>query len=165
MSSWTPTQYKTRNWAEYNLSLKKRGSLSIWFDPEMVWEAAASGRRGRQQAYSDAAIQACLTLKVLFGLPLRQTTGFVASLLKRVGLDWSVPDFSTLCRRQKALSVAIPYKGSAGPLHLLIDSTGIKAEGEGEWNARKHPSHTCKHVLPGNGRSQTSPVAQDTYWD
>jgi hypothetical protein len=104
----------------------------------MTWEAEASGRRGRQQTYSDAAIQACLTLKVLFSLPLRQTTGFVESLLERVGLDWSVPDFSTLCRRERTLSVAIPYKGSAGPLHLLIDSTGIKAEGEGEWNARKH---------------------------
>jgi hypothetical protein len=138
MSSWTPTTYKTRNWAEYNHSLKQRGSLSIWFDAEMTWEAEASGRRGRQQTYSDAAIQACLTLKVLFSLPLRQTTGFVESLLERVGLDWSVPDFSTLCRRQRTLSVAIPYKGSAGPLHLLIDSTGIKAEGEGEWNARKH---------------------------
>lgn len=138
MSSWTPTTYNTRNWAEYNQSLKQRGSLSIWFDPEMTWEAEASGRRGRQQTYSDAAIQACLTLKVLFGLPLRQTTGFVESLLERVGLNWSVPDFSTLCRRQRTLSVAIPYKGSAGPLHLLIDSTGIKAEGEGEWNARKH---------------------------
>ena len=138
MSSWTPTTYKTRNWAEYNQFLKQRGSLSIWFDSEMTWEAAASGWRGRQQTYSDAAIQACLTLKVLFGLPLRQTTGFVESLLKRIGLDWSVPDFSTLCRRQRTLSVAIPYKGSAGPLHLLIDSTGIKAEGEGEWNARKH---------------------------
>lgn len=138
MSSWIPTTYKTRNWAEYNLSLKRRGSLSIWFDPEMDWEATSSGRRGRQQTYSAAAIQACLTLKVLFGLPLRQTTGFVESLLKLVGLDWSVPDFSTQCRRQKTLSVAIPYKGSAGPLHLLVDSTGIKAEGEGEWNARKH---------------------------
>jgi hypothetical protein len=138
MGSWTPTTYKTRNWAEYNLSLKQRGSLAIWFVPKMVWEAVPSGRRGRQQAYSDAAIQACLTLKVLFGLPLRQTTGFVASLLKLVGLDWSVPDYSTLCRRQRTLSVAIPYKGSAGPLLLLIDSTGIKAEGEGEWNARKH---------------------------
>jgi hypothetical protein len=135
MSSWTPTTYKTRNWAEYNLALKQRGSLSIWFDPEMSWEAEASGRRGRQQTYSDAAIQACLTLKVLFGLPLRQTTGFVESLLKRVGLDWSVPDFSTLCRRQRTFSVAIPYKGSAGPLHLLIDSTGIKAEGEGALSA------------------------------
>lgn len=138
MSSWTPTTYKTRNWAEYNHSLKQRGSLSIWFDPEMSWEAEASGCRGRQKTYSDAAIQPCLTLKVLFGLPLRQTTGFVESLLKRVELDWSAPDFSTLCRRQKTLSVAIPYKGSAGPLHLLVDSTGIKAEDEGEWNARKH---------------------------
>ena len=133
MSSWTPTTYKTRNWAEYNLSLKNRGSLSIWFDPGMIWEAAPSGRRGRQQAYSDGAIQACLTLKVLFGLPLRQTTGFVESLLRLVGLDWSVPDFSTLCRRQRTLSVAIPYKGSAGPLHLLI------------------PSRCCKQQLPGSG--------------
>jgi hypothetical protein len=138
MSSCTPTKYKTRNWADYNFSLKQRGSLSIWFDPQMVWEADASGRRGRQQTYSDAAIQACLTFKVLFGLPLRQTTGFVESLLKLVGLDWAVPDFSTLCRRQRTLTVALPYRGSAGPLHLLIDSTGIKAEGEGEWNARKH---------------------------
>ncbi|KIN72777.1 ISSpo9, transposase [Sulfitobacter guttiformis KCTC 32187] len=104
----------------------------------MTLEAAPSGRRGRQQAYSDAAIQACLTLKVVFGLPLRQTTGFVASLLELVVLDWSVPDFSTLCRRQKTLSVAIPYKGSARSLHLLIDNTGIKAEGEAEWTARKH---------------------------
>ena len=117
------------------MALKQRGSLSIWFDAEMAWEAKPSGKRGRQQAYSDAAIQACLTIKVLFGLPLRQTTGFVESLLALTGLEWSVPDFSTLCRRQKALPVCIPYRGSSGPLHLLIDSTGIKAEGEGEWNA------------------------------
>ena len=138
MSSWTPTTYKTTNWSDYNAALKQRGSLSIWFDAEMAWEAKPSGKRGRQQAYSDAAIQACLTIKVLFGLPLRQTTGFVESLLALSGLEWSVPDFSTLCRRQKILSVAIPYRGSLGPLHLLIDSAGIKAEGEGEWNARKH---------------------------
>lgn len=104
----------------------------------MDWEAKPSGKRGRQKAYSDAAIQACLTIKVLFGLPLRQTTGFVESLLELVGLNWAVPDFSTLSRRQRTLPVAIPYQGSAGPLHLLVDSTGIKAEGEGEWNARKH---------------------------
>ena len=138
MSSWPPTNYKTKNWSHYNRALKQRGSLSIWFDAEMAWEAKPSGHRGRQQAYSDAAIQACLTMKVLFGLPLRQTTGFVESLLEFIGLDWSVPDFSTLCRRQKTLPVAIPYRSSPGPLHLLIDSTGIKAEGEGEWNARKH---------------------------
>ncbi|WP_390910353.1 IS5 family transposase [Pseudosulfitobacter sp. SM2401] len=138
MSSWTPTTYKTMNWSDYNRALKQRGSLSIWFDAAMAWDAMPSGRRGRQQAYSDAAIQACLTIKMLFGLPLRQTTGFVESLLELAGLDWTVPDFSTLRRRQRTLSVIIPYQGSPGPLHLLIDSTGIKAEGEGEWNAHKH---------------------------
>ena len=138
MSSWAPTKYKTTNWSAYNDSLKRRGSLSIWFDPEMVWVPPRSGRRGRQQSFSDAAIQACLTLKVLFGMPLRQTTGFVQSLLRLIGLDWSVPDFSTLCRRQKTLNVSLPYRGGTSPLNLLIDSTGIKAEGEGEWNARKH---------------------------
>jgi transposase len=104
----------------------------------MTWEAAPTGRRGGQQAYSDEAIQACLTIKVLFGLPLRQTAGFVASLLRLAGLDWTVPDYSTLCRRQRTLAVRLPYRGSKGPLHLLVDSTGIKVRGEGEWHARKH---------------------------
>jgi len=138
MSSWAPTKYKTRNWPSYNTALKQRGSLSIWFDPEMTWTPPPTGKRGRQQEFSDAAIQTCLTLKVLFGLPLRQTTGFVESLLRLVGLDWAVPDFSTLCRRQKTLNVSLSYRGATGPLNLLIDSTGIKSEGEGEWNARKH---------------------------
>ncbi|WP_424984561.1 IS5 family transposase [Microbulbifer sp. S227A] len=138
MSSWAPTKYKTTNWSAYNESLKRRGSLAIWFDPEMTWRAPPTGKRGRKPSFSDAAIQACLTMKVLFSMPLRQTTGFVESLLRLAGLDWKVPDFSTLCRRQRTLNVAIPYRGGAGPLNLLIDSTGIKAEGEGEWNARKH---------------------------
>ena len=116
----------------------QRGSLSIWFDPEMVWTPPPNGKRGRQQQFSDAAIQTCLTLKALFGMPLRQTTGFVQSRLRLVGLDWTALDFSTLCRRQRILNVDLSYRGSKGPLHLLIDSTGIKAEGEGEWNARKH---------------------------
>lgn len=138
MSSWTPTKYKTKNWPWYNISLRQRGSLSVWFDPEMVWVPPPSGKRGRQCSFSDAAIQTCLTLKVLFGMPLRQTTGFVESLLRLAGLDWAVPDYSTLCRRQRRLNVSLPYRGGTGPLNLLIDSTGIKAEGEGEWNARKH---------------------------
>ena len=138
MSSWTPTTYQTKNWAAYNRALKQRGSLSLWFGAAMNRGAAPSVKQGRQQAYSDAAIQTCLTIKVLFGLSLRQATSFVESLLKLIGLNWPVPDFSTLCRRQKTLSVAIPYQGSAGPLHHLIDTTGIKVKGEGEWNARKH---------------------------
>ena len=133
----TPT-YKTLNWPAYNMALKHRGSLTIWFDPDMVWAAKPTGKRGRQPVYSDASVQTCLTMKVLFGMALRQTTGFVESLLRLTGLDWEVPDFSTLSRRQKTLAVNIPHRGSQGPLHLLIDSTGIKVEGEGEWNARKH---------------------------
>ncbi len=138
MSRPIPPSYKTKNWPAYNEALKQRGSLTIWFDPDMAWVPPPTGKRGRQPQYSDAAIQTCLTMKVLFGMALRQTTGFVESLLRLVGLDWTVPDFSTLSRRQKTLAVTIPYRGSQGPLNLLIDSTGIKAEGEGEWHARKH---------------------------
>ena len=138
MSKPIPPTYKTTNWAEYKAALKRRGSLTIWFDSQMAWEAAPSGKRGRQQAYSDAAIQTCLTLKVVFGMALRQTTGFVGSLLKLAGLDWPVPDFSTLSRRQKDLAVNISCQKASEPLHLLIDSTGIKVEGDGEWHARKH---------------------------
>ena len=77
-------------------------------------------------------------MKVLFGMALRQTTGFVESLLCLIGLEWDVPDFSTLSRRQKTLAVNISHRGSQGPLHRLIDSTGIKVEGECKWNVRKH---------------------------
>ena len=129
MSKPAPTRYRTLNWSAYNASLRERGSLTVWFDPSTPWHAAPSGKRGGAAVYSDAAIQACLTIKVLFGLPLRQTTGFVASLLKLAGLDWPVPDFSTLCRRQKTLAVQLPYRGSGGPLHLLIDSTGHQGPG------------------------------------
>ena len=121
----TPT-YKTLNWPEYNKALKRRGSLTIWFDPDMAWAAKPTGKRGRQPVYSDAAVQICLTMKVLFGMALRQTTGFVESLLCLIGLDWEVPDFSTLSRRQKTLAVNIPHRGSQGPLHLGIDEQTLE---------------------------------------
>ena len=114
MSRQAPPSYKTRNWPAYTAALKRRGSLTIWFDPEMSWDAVPTGRRGRQQTYSDTAIRTCLAMKVLFGMALRQTTGFVESLLRLVGLTWSVPDFSTLSRRQKTLAVNIPYRGARG---------------------------------------------------
>ena len=83
-----PPCCKTKNWSDYNAALKKGGSLTIWFDPDMVWTLPPSGKRSRQQSYSDAAIQVCLTMRSLFGLALRQTTGFVESLLQLIGLDW-----------------------------------------------------------------------------
>ncbi|MBT0671127.1 IS5 family transposase [Novosphingobium profundi] len=138
MSKPPHARYRTTNWKSYNAALAQRGSLQVWFDPGMQWLAPPTGKRGRQPVFSDAAIQACLTLKGVFKLPLRQTTGMVASLLEMAGLDWPVPDFSTLSRRQKTLLVEIPCQPSSGPLHLLIDSTGIKAVGDGEWCRRKH---------------------------
>lgn len=93
MSRPIPPSYKTRNLQAHNEALKQRGSLKIWFDPDLVWVPPPTGKRGRQSQYSDAAIQTCLTMKVLFGMALRQTTGFVESFLRLVDLDWAVPDF------------------------------------------------------------------------
>ena len=103
-------------------------------------------------------------IKVRFKLPLRQTTGMVASLLRMANLDWAVPDYPTLCRRQKALAVQIPYRRGDGPLNLLVDSTGIKFLGDGalswfvckplpgsKWQARKHGIQGRRQSLPGNG--------------
>jgi hypothetical protein len=130
--------YRTTNWPEYNEALKRRGSLEVWFDPEMHWLSKPCGRPGRPMRFSDSAIELCLTLKTLFNLPLRQVTGLVASLIKMAKLDWPVPDYTTLCRRQKTLKVNLGGRASSGGLHLLIDSTGIKMMGEGEWKTRKH---------------------------
>ena len=139
MSQPTPKKrYRTTNWKQYNASLKARGSLTVWLDKRVCWFAAASGKRGRSPKFSDAAIQFCLTLKNLFGLALRQSTGLVQSVLQLSGLAWPVPDFSTLCRRQLGLNVQVPYTRSQGGLHLLVDSTGIKFLGEGEWKCKKH---------------------------
>ena len=96
----------------------------------MQWLSAPCGRPGRPAHFSDSAIELCLTLKALFNLPLRQATGLVASLLKLADLDWSVPDYTTLCRRQKTLPVTLGGRSSSGGLHLLVDSTGIIMMGE-----------------------------------
>ena len=145
MSRPTSPTYKTRNWPAYNEALKRRGSLTIWFDPAMTWDAAPTGKRGRQPDDSDAAIQTCLTMKVLFGMALRQTTGFVESLLRLIGPDRAVPDFSTLSRRHKTLKVTIPYRGSDSPLHLLVDIEPVSATGSSE-PARGHQGRGRRRV-------------------
>jgi IS5 family transposase len=138
MPKLTPAQYRTINWPEYNAALKRRGSLEVWFDPAMAWFAVPDGRAGRPLRFSDEAIEFCLTVKGLFQLPLRQVTGLVASVLKMAGLDWAAPDYTTLCRRQRTLAVDLGGRSSSEGLHLLVDSTGIKMMGEGEWKTRKH---------------------------
>mgnify|MGYP003673075199 CR=1 FL=1 len=125
MTKPSPARYRTTNWSSYNAALRKRGSLLIWLDKEMTWLAPPGGRPGRPAVFSDTAIQSCLTITVLFKLPLRQATGMVASLLKLANLDWAVPDYSTLCRRQKTLAVQIPYRRVDGPLNLLVPSRAL----------------------------------------
>jgi hypothetical protein len=132
-------RYRVRNWREYDRGLIGRGDLTLWFSPDLVWHAPkGTGKRGRPQVFSDTAIQCALTLKVLFGLPLRAAQGLLGSLIRLAGLGWPVPHFSTLSRRQQGLTVVIPYRPRAEPLHLVVDSTGVKVQGEGEWKVRRH---------------------------
>jgi hypothetical protein len=106
----------------------------------MEWSAPKRGRPGRPETFSDAAIQFCLSIKVLFGLALRQTIGSVVSLLRMPGLDWPVPDCSTPCRRHGTVTIQIPYRRSYGDLNLLVNSTGVKVRGDGEWQVPCHGS-------------------------
>ena len=104
----------------------------------MAWLVAKAGPAGRPPVFSDAAIQFCLMVRVLSGLPLRQTTGMVSSILQMAKPDWPVPEFSTLSRRQESIPVGISSRRTPGPLNLLVDSTRTKFLGNGEWLARKH---------------------------
>jgi IS5 family transposase len=135
-------QYKVRNWREYNASLVERGSMTVWISEDVLanWKPWVSGprRRGAPVQYSAEAIQCMLTLGAVLSLPLRQTEGFGRSMLGRLGVDVKVPDYTTLCKRRKDLKVTLPVSARRGPLHILVDSTGLKVYGEGEWKVRKH---------------------------
>jgi len=134
--------YRIRNWKDYNKALVHRGSLTVWFDQSSIeaWHNTVhSGKRGRPQLYSDLAIQCCLTLKAVFKLPLRATQGFIDSLLQLMDLPLNAPDYSLLSKRQKTLKVKLPEsRDSSKRMHLVIDSTGLKVYGEGEWKVKKH---------------------------
>ena len=110
MNKPTPKIYRTTNWPSYNQALIKRGYISIWFDPQTQWYAQPQAKHGRNQTYSDTAIQCYLMIKSVFRLSLRMVTGFVQSLIQLSGLSWTAPDYSTLCRRQKQIDIAISYQ-------------------------------------------------------
>ena len=134
-------RYRIRNWREYNAALVGRGSLTVWIDQGVAarWlEAHKSGRRGASLTYSDAAIQAILVLKAVYGLPLRGAQGFAGSVLGLMGLPLPVPHFSTLSRRQAGLELVVPRLRRSETIHLVVDSTGCKVYGEGEWKVRTH---------------------------
>jgi hypothetical protein len=132
--------YRVRNWSEYNAGLIARGSLTMWIDESafMSGSEARHVKRGRPQVYSDVLIQALLTLKHVYHLTLRAAQGFVQSLRELAFSELPVPNYTTLSRRAQELQVTLPDMSSGNPVHLVVDSTGVKLYGEGEWKVRKH---------------------------
>ena len=136
-------RHKVTNWPDYDASLRQRGSLTVWFTAEAVeaWAAEPRTTRGGQPWYSALAILTALTLRAVFRLAYRQTEGLIGSVIGLLGLTLRVPDHTTLSRRAATLEVPRPRSGSE-PMHLLVDSTGLKLCGAGEWLIEKHGTRT-----------------------
>src|SRR4051794_34825465 len=136
-------RHRVTNWAAYDAALRQRGSLTVWFTEEAIraWRAEPRTTRGGQPWYSPLAILTALTLRAVFRLGLRQTEGLIASIPRLLGLDLAVPDHTTLSRRAGTLEVPRP-RPTGGPLHLLVDSTGLRLSGPGEWPVEKHGTKT-----------------------
>ena len=134
------TKYRIRNWREYERGLRSRGDVTIWLSQEAIaaWTPPNNGLRGGQRRYSNLAILTALTLRILFRLPLRQTEGFLDSLLRLMGLVLKAPDHTTLSRRNQTVEVPPLTRVHDGPISLVVDSTGLKILGSGEWNVHKY---------------------------
>jgi Transposase DDE domain len=136
-------RHRVTNWAAYDASLRARGSLTVWFSEAAIkaWAAEPRTTRGGQPIYSALAITTMLTLRAVFRLALRQTEGLIGSILQLLGLDLAIPDHSTLSRRAETLDVVPPRSGpDTEPAHLLVDSTGLRLCGPGDWLLEKHGS-------------------------
>jgi len=133
--------YRIKNWSEYNRSLISRGNITLWFSEELVeeWKKhSKSGKRGRPRLYADQCILAILTLRQLFSLPLRSTQGLMQGLCHLMNLQMSVPDYSTLSKRARKLDVSLGDINWNRARDVVIDATGLKVYGEGEWHCRTH---------------------------
>src|SRR5262245_34489950 len=134
------TPYRIRNWPAYNAALIGRGSLTLWVDDEAIrsWRYTGPTQRGAQYHYADTAIRCVLTLRVVYHPALRAADGLARSVFELLEVALPVPNYSTLSRRAAALTVALGALPRATPLHLVIDSSGFKVYGEGEWKVRQH---------------------------
>jgi hypothetical protein len=138
-------KYKVRNWKEYNESLVNRGRIIFHITQEALdaWEShERTGKRGKPPLFSDSAIETVITIQQYFRLPLRATEGLIATMLHALGSPAKSPDYSTLSKRGKTLSISFRVRPqnthTQEPIHLLVDSSGIKVYGEGEWKVRQH---------------------------
>jgi Transposase DDE domain len=137
-------KYRVTNWHDYDAALVRRGALTVWFTDEAIaaWRAPATGRRGGQPIYSALAIETALTIRLVFHQPLRQTEGLLRSIADVLGVDIAIPDHTTLSRRGVGLTVLPRDIHRTEPLHLVVDSTGLKIYGEGEWLDATHGSRS-----------------------
>jgi hypothetical protein len=137
----TRTNYRIRNWSQYNAALTQRGSLTLWVDQAAInqWLCASPpARRGRPLKYTDAAVGCCLLLREVFHLPLRQTQGLTRSIFHLLDIDLPAPHYSLLSRRARHLKVALTAPSTKPIKHLVFDASGLKVFGEGEWKVRTH---------------------------
>ena len=136
-------RYRVQNWPEYDRALQRRGSLTVWVTPEALaaWQPSRTGQRGRPRDYSDVAIEAGHLLRLAFGRPWRQTEGLLRSLVGLLGWEVGVPDHTTFARRSPGLALATALaraQASGGPVDVVIDATGLKVRGAGEWQVEQH---------------------------
>jgi IS5 family transposase len=137
----TKRTYRLRHWSQYNKALVRRGSLTVWLSEDVLsaWNnTERTGKRGTPAHYTDTAILCMATLEEVYGLPLRATEGLTCSVIRLLSVELSVPCYTTLCRRRRSLEVELPRRKKSEPLHMVVDSTGIKVDGEGEWKVRQH---------------------------
>jgi hypothetical protein len=134
-------RYRVRNWSHYNRALIARGELTFWIDEAALaaWRNTQSPTRsGAPRIYSDTAIQCAFVVKSVYGLSLRAAQGFVSSVMRLMKLELPVPNYSTLCRRQGTLKVPLSLSSGSRPRHIVIDATGLRVYGAGEWHGHKH---------------------------
>ena len=128
--------YRVRNWRDYNRALVRRGNITSWVDEQAVrsWRAEkVPGACGRPKLYADTAIECALVVKAVFHLSLRSTQGFLESVVRLMGVDLPIPDYTTVCKRQRDLQLQLGARPAVQPRHVVIDTTGLKVFGAGEW--------------------------------
>jgi Transposase DDE domain len=168
------TAYRVKNWRQYDKSLRDRGDVTLWISQDAIdaWTPPMTGKRGAQPVYSDVAIETALSLRLLFRLPLRQTEGFLHSILTLMDVTLPCPDHTTLSRRHATVAIRRQIdQAPDGAISLIVDSSGLKVCGQGEWHSQKHGEKKPKrwkklHIgVDAQGRIVASTVTESQEQD